>query len=100
MTLVMMKNKGKRLNIAVITKSKVMGSKAVMKDKQGSPQASNDKGQQIQNMDHEGHLPKHVLASSPRQGAMTSSPKLEYQTTKKKTKKSSRKLKGSARHGK
>ena len=88
-----------------------MGSKAVMKrnimeantreehdiheessdrDKQGNPQASTDEGKQIQNMDHEGHSPKHVLAASPRQGAMISSPKVECQTTKKKTKKSSK----------
>ena len=46
------------------------------KDKQGNPQASTDEGKKIKNMDHEGNYPKHVLATSPRQGAMTSSPKL------------------------
>ena len=56
-----------------------------------------DEGKKIQNMDHEGHSPKHVLASSPRQGAMTSSPKLECQTTKKKSKKSSKLPKEGAR---
>ena len=45
------------------------------KDKQGSPQASNDEGKQTKIIEHEGHSPKHVLAASPRQGAMNSSPK-------------------------
>ena len=34
-----------------------------------------DDGKQIQNIDHEGHSPKHVLFDSPGQGAVTSSPK-------------------------
>ena len=71
----------------------VMKSSAMKKLKR----VIDDEGKQIQNMDHEGHSPKHVLAASPRQGAMTSSPKLECQATKKKTKKGSKLPKEGAR---
>ena len=44
----------------------------------------------IGNIEHEEYSPKHVLAASPRQGAMTPLQKLKCQTTRKKTKKNSK----------
>ena len=82
------KRKGSVLKGSTMMKSSAMKKLKTMID---------DEGKQIKNMDHEGHSPKHVLAASPRQEAMTSSPNLECQATKKKTKKGSKLPKECAR---